>query len=132
MAATRQNTPNRLASIGLTGWSFMFALFVAVFGNHVTSKQWQYLMSIPGDKWSWFAMYGTAALLGMYGWYKGNYGCMAAGLIISGFCCLGICVFYLIAPVFVDDLFTLGWLIWLLGAGVFFYFGAINQSAREW
>jgi hypothetical protein len=121
-----------MVSVGLTLWALLFTVSVAWIGEQVTSKQWQYLMSIPGHKWTWAVIFGIAGLIATIGLTTTAYRFIATGLIIEGFACLSICVFYIFAPLIGDSLITLGWLPWLLCSGIAFYFGAINQSAREW
>lgn len=128
----RERTPIRMMSLGVAVWSILFALLVLKYGDRVTSKQWQYLMDFPGGRYAYFGLFGIAGLLGIVGWLKHQYSLKATGLAMTGVGCFGIAVFYLLAPAFIEELFTLGWLIWVLGAGVALYLGVINSRNRKW
>lgn len=130
--ATRETSPVRWAGFFINCWAVAFALGCAVIGDKVTSTQWKYLMSIPGGKWTWAIVFAASGVLGLCGLVRKRYGLTVIGAGGVGFSCLGIAVFYIMAPFFLDNLLTLGFMPWLGFGGVAIGVGAMNRNDREW
>lgn len=114
-------------------WAALFALTVSIVGDTLTSKQWQYLMTVPFGKWAWAAAFGSASACLFYGLLRRNYCFVGAGWSTIGCSCIAIGSFYLLAPIANPELFTLGYYPWLLCA-IFAFIGAKvnygNPTAR--
>lgn len=132
IASVRDSGPMRALGAGLTFWAAMFAVFALLTGNKVTTGQWLYLFSVPGGYYSWAAMFGTSALVSAWGLWTRRYRVAAVGMFGTGTGCLAIAALYLMAPLFGDELITMGWTPWVLGAGVFYYLTAQNWTDRAW
>ena len=108
----------------VAGWLVAFSAELGVRGHHINSAQWRYLMSVPGHRWSWVALFATAALLILIGLATHQYRIRAVGLMLAGFGCLTVAGFYGAAVLIDSGLTTLGYYPWigcgtaLLGLGV--------------
>lgn len=60
----------------------LFAVLCARFGDRVTSKQWTYLMSVPGHKWLWAIAFGLGSVTVMAGLLKRWHILTATGLFV--------------------------------------------------
>lgn len=128
----RESRLGRAICRGVSIWAILFGIVFGWLGNHVTSKQWQLLMGVPGDKWFWaivFTVPGSVALLGLT---TTAYRAIATGLFVIGCGCLLISSFYLLAPLIDPGLFTLGWVPWLMCAAVAFFGAVTNWTDVRW
>lgn len=116
----------RSLSWGCVYWSLGTALLLGILGDVLTSKQWVYLLSIPGGKWTWALMFGTAGLLACVGLWTHRRVLVTTGLFLSGTWCLCVVLFYLVAPFYDTTLFNLGFCPWC-GMGVLMVFLAGKQ-----
>ncbi len=132
MAATRDSSPVRLAGYCVALWGLLVSTMWMAFGDVVTSRQWTYLMSVPGGKWSWALTFGAFALLLLYAQYRVKHTLIVVGALGVGAPCLLVMFLYLTAPLYVEDLFTLGWLPWLLSGGAAIGVAAMNRNDCEW
>jgi hypothetical protein len=110
----------------LTGWLWWFTVDLVWRADNVTSRQWQYLMSVPGHQWTWAALYAAAALILTVGMITTRYRLRSAGLAIGGFGALLIAAFYALAPDIGAGLTTLGYHPWLLGGGAMLLAAVVN------
>lgn len=122
------------ASVGwfLCGWSFTFCAALAYWADNITSRQWLYLMGVPGHQWTWVTIYGVAAWVLLVGMVFRRYRIRAAGLLIMGTGCTLIFFFYLFAPLIDPGLVTLGSFPWAIAAGLMYVGAAINWSPSLW
>jgi hypothetical protein len=106
-----------IASWTLAGWLAWFTADLIFRAANVTSRQWLYLMSIPGHQWTWAGVFGTAAALTTAGLVTRRRRITAAGCAVMTFGCGLIAVFYLVAPWVADpSLVTLGYAPWMMCA----------------
>lgn len=115
-------------------WILNFTFDVLARADDVTSRQWQYLMSVPGHKFFWASLFGISAILIIFGLlseeYKYTLRCI--GLLIGGSGCLMVVAFYILAPLIDPGLTTLGFHPWMV-PGVIFIAGAfINWKPVKW
>lgn len=113
-------------------WAAMFAATAVAVGDSINSRQWQYLLSIPGHEWFWGGLFGGAAVLLTFGLWRGNYKANAVALFMIGLGCTMIAAFYTVAPILDHGLITLGMFPWMLAAGVTLLAGVINAKPGEW
>ena len=130
--ATRESTAVRWVSGALAFWSIFFALDTMRIGALVTSKQWQYLMSVPGGRFSWAALYLSGGIIIVYGLVRKRYRVMSGGLFLMAVGMISTALFYFFAPYLNADFLTLGYWIWLLGAGICTFVAAVNWSEETW
>jgi hypothetical protein len=129
---TRETTLCRSLSLFVAVWSVLFAGAMFLLSDMVNSRQWTYLLSIQGGKWTYLVVYAIAGLVALVGIKKSRYKMAAWGLGISGATSCLIASFYTVAPLVADGLVTLGMAPWFfvglvsVGAGVF------NASDRAW
>jgi hypothetical protein len=120
-----------LAAFTAVTW-LVFAVLCAWLGNAVTSKQWVYLMSIPGGKWFWAGTFGIGSAVALYGIIKRCYRLTAIGLFVVGTCCFLIFAFYLLAPLIDPGLMTLGYVVWFFGTVPVYALAAVNVTPVSW
>lgn len=116
----------------LSSWSLLFAVLLAWLGDKVTSRQWLYLLSVPGHKWFWAVLFGSAAVMVLWGLTRGGYGWRGAGLFLAAVGCTIIAGFYLFSPLIDPGLLTLGYIPWFPGAGFLAWLAAINWRPTPW
>lgn len=109
-------------------WAGGFATNTVIAAGHLTSPQWVSLMTVPGGKYFWTAAFGGAALALAFGLLRTNYKARGAGFGLAGLGCLGIAVFYLVAPLFHAGPITLGYWPWFVPAGV----GVVGVITNWW
>lgn len=109
-------------------WALGFAVNIFFAADHLTSPQWQALMTVPGGKWFWTAVFGGAAVALACGLVRVRYRLRALGLALIGGGCLGIAVFYILAPVFHLGPITLGYWPWFIPAGL----GIVGAIVNWW
>lgn len=114
----------------LTIMALVFAVFMAWQGDKLTSKQWEYLMTVPGGKWSWAVVYGTLGAFCMWGLIRRNAGHVASGLFGIGLFCGFVAVCYILAPLQDSSLRTGGWWPWIVSAAAYFGVGSVNAGDR--
>ena len=116
----------------VVAWSLGFAINTVLAADHLTSPQWQSLMTVPGGKWFWTALFTGAAAILTTGLLTVRYRIRAAGfaLIVAG--CGGIAIFYMIAPLFHLGPMTLGYWPWFFTAGVSVLGAIVNWWPLPW
>lgn len=128
----RESTLARGVFWATSVWALMFGVACGWFGDKVTSRQWQYLMTIPGGKWLWFSVFAGAAAVAILGLVTRRHAATAIGLCLSGGGSLLIAGFYTLAPIFDRGLLTLGAFPWALCAGVSFVCAAMEGRPVRW
>jgi hypothetical protein len=113
-------------------WSLGFAINVVLAADYLTSPQWRSLMTVPGGKWFWTALFGSAGILLLIGLLGTHYRLRACGFALSGAGCGFVAVFYLIAPLFHLGPITFGYWPWFLGVGIGLLFSVMNWSPIQW
>lgn len=127
----RQHSLNS-ANLLVTFWGMGFTIDLVARADKVTSRQWQYLMSVPGQQWAWVSVFGTATALLIAGQLARAHRLCAAGCAIAGFGAGMIGVFYMAAPVIDPGLTTLGYWPWLLTMFVMLVAAVINWKPAKW
>ena len=79
-------------------WALGFAANTVLAADYLTSPQWRSLMTVPGGKWFWTAMFGLAGVVLITGLIDTNYLLRGIGLGLVGLGCGGIAVFYIRTP----------------------------------
>lgn len=122
-----------IAGIGwaFAAWAWAFTCALAYWADDVTSKQWQFLMTIPGHQWTWVGLFGTGATVLAVGMATARYRLRAAGLLVIGLSCLGIATFYAWAPI-LNGLVTLGSFPWLIPTGITAALAVLNWFPIRW
>lgn len=110
----------------------MFALDIMRIGDVVTSRQWQYLMSVPGHKYAWTIIFFTAGVCTLLGEARAKYRLAAFGLLLMGASALGIATFYYLGPFLNADFLTLGYWTWVINSVVMLAMFAVNWTDKEW
>lgn len=111
--------------------SLLFSGFIGWQGNALTSKQWIYLMTVPGGKWSWTIAFGVPAILGMYCQLRSHGVNVSAALSAIGVFSAFVSVCYILAPLQDTSLKTGGWWPWIIASAAYLYAGAVNLRDRE-
>lgn len=114
----RDSTLGRALYTAIGAWAVAFALVCTFIGDIVTSKQWTYLMGVPGGKWFWSVLFGVAAFVVLAGVVWNSTLAIALGLFVIGSGCGLITAFYLLAPLIDPGLLTLGYMPWALCAAI--------------
>lgn len=122
----------RAISTIIAVWAAFFAGTVAATGDTLTSKQWQYLMDVPGGKWTWAAAFGVGAVSILVGAFRRQFQLATAGWACVGTASGCIAAFYFLAPLTNPELFTLGYYPWLFCAIFSFIFARLYWSPVEW
>lgn len=128
----RESGVTAWVSWAMAAWSIGFAINVILTADHLTSPQWQSLMTVPGGKWFWTGLFGGAGITLLAGMVDGCYRVRATGLALIGAGCCGIGVFYIVAPLFHLGPITLGYWPWFLGTGIGALGAIANWSDLEW
>lgn len=113
-------------------WAAGFATNTVLAADYLTSPQWVSLMTVPGGKYFWTAVFGGAAASLAYGLLRNNYVARGAGFGLTGLGCLGISVFYLVAPLFHAGPITLGYWPWFVPASMGVVGAITNWWPIEW
>ncbi len=115
-------------------WSWMFATDMAGRADQITSRQWQYLMSVPGHQWSWTAVFFMAAVITTIGLLAEHhkYVIRAFGLGLMSLGALGIGVFYIVAPLIDRGLTTLGYHPWFITGSLMLFAAVANWKPLRW
>jgi hypothetical protein len=113
-------------------WACLYTIDLAARADQVTSKQWQYLMSVPGGQWSWTALFGMGGLLLLVGMLTRLYRLRAVGCAILGTGALTIAAFYWCAPTIDPGLTTLGYHPWYAWGIVLMFCAAVNWRPVAW
>jgi len=122
----------RSASWFLAFMAAIFSAFIGWQGNYLTSKQWVYLMGVPGGKWTWAFTFGVCSLAALWGLLARRRHLWAGfGLFGVGFFCGFVASCYVLAPLQDSTLRTGGWWPWIIAAAVYLYAGAKNAGQRE-
>lgn len=114
-------------------WGLLFGVALGYWGDNVTSKQWLYLLSVPGHQWTWEGVFGTSGLLIVIGLLKqGRYLMRSLGCLGVASGCLAITALYAAAPLIDPGLLTFGSFAWILGAGAGYLLAVINWRPITW
>lgn len=113
-------------------WSLSFAINTVLVAHRLTSPQWTALMTVPGGKWFWAILFGAAALILATGVRRTIYKLRAIGLALIGMGCLGIGLFYIVAPMFHLGPITLGYWPWFLGVAIGLLGAVANWRPIQW
>lgn len=113
-------------------WAGGFALNTALVADQLTSPQWRSLMTVPGGKWFWVAVFGLAAAALGIGLIANRYRLRAIGLGLIGLGCGSVMVFYILAPWFNLGPTTLGHWPWVLGVGIGVFGFVVNWWPIPW
>jgi hypothetical protein len=116
----------------LVTFAIGFSLSTVWLGDLLTSKQWVYLMQVPGHKWTWGIWFLAAGLMLAYGLRRKRHGYAATGSFSMGVASLTIGAFYVLGPLFESSLLTLGYWTWFLNAALMFYLFAIFVTESTW
>lgn len=116
----------------LTLWGLGFTCDLAARADNVTSRQWQYLMSVPGNQWTWVAIFGSGAALLIAGMLTHVYRLRALGCAAMAFGSLLIGGFYVVAPAIDVGLTTLGYWPWFLTTLVMIVGACANWRPTTW
>lgn len=116
----------------LTAWAWWLTADLAWRGDNVTSRQWQYLMSVPGHQWTWVVLFGAGAFILSLGMVAADYTSRAIGLVILSLGAGAIAAFYLTAPLIDPGLTTLGYHPWLLCAAGMLPCAVVNWRPVAW
>ncbi len=125
-------------SVVLAGLSWMatvltglFALAMWGWADDMTSKQWRYLFSFPGQHYTWMTIFAMAAILIGVGLLRTWYRFIAVGYGLIGAAALLIATLYVVAPTF-GGVKTFGWYPWPLVTAVTLVFSAVYWRPRPW
>lgn len=113
-------------------WSAGFAVNTALVADQLTSPQWISLMTVPGGKWFWITVFGGAATVMCAGLTRRSYLLRGVGFGLIGAGCLGIAMFYWVAPWFHLGPVTLGYWSWFLGVGIGIGGAVVNWWPIQW
>lgn len=116
----------------LSGAWMLFAVLCAWLGDDVTSRQWVYLMGVPGGNWFWSIVFCGGALAGLLGVTTHLYRLTAAGLFVDGLACLLIASFYVFAPLIDPGMITLGYVVWFITAVLSFFAAVVSWAPIRW
>ena len=126
--------PEILAGIGtvIAIWAAGFTVDLIARADAVTSAQWRYLMSVPGGKWTWSALFLTASLTLTYSLATHHTTIRALGYALLALGCGAIAGFYIVAPLIDPGLTTLGYWPWLLAAAAMMFLAVAHAKPRPW
>lgn len=132
MTPIRETHLGRGCAYFLTGVWMLFAVLCALTGDWLTSRQWTYLMGVPGGEWFWAFLFAGGALAGLVGTVCHFYRLTAVGMFVDGSGCALIAAFYLCAPLIDPGMYTLGYVPWFAVAVVTFFAAVVNWTPRPW
>lgn len=112
----------------LSMWAVLFAGWLVMLADTTTSRQWIWLMSVPGGEWTWAALFTSGAVLSAIGLWLRRYRLVAAGQFLIGTNCLAVAVLYVISPKFLENMVTLNYMPWIAIAVVLYFLTAANLS----
>jgi hypothetical protein len=110
----------------------LFAVLLVLTGDQLTSRQWTYLMDVPGGQLFWGTLFAAGALAGLLGTVCHAYRITAAGMCATGFACLLIAAFYLFAPLIDPGMYTLGYVPWFIVALITFCAAVFSWAPIRW
>lgn len=113
-------------------WAMGFAVNIFLAADLLTSPQWQSLMTVPGGKWFWIALFGGAGITLVTGLVNERYLVRGVGLCLIGLGCFAIGGWYMIAPFFDLGPVTFGYWPWFLGVGIGLLGAVANWRPHEW
>lgn len=116
----------------LTTWAGWFTTDLVWRADQITSRQWLYLMSVPGHQWSWAGLFGSGVMLLVLGLVGTRYRLRAAGFALIAVGTGLIAGFYLAAPFIDPGLTTLGYHPWLLSMVVMLFCAVVNWRPVSW
>lgn len=102
----------RFLSYGMVIYSWAFSVLIVAMAPYLTSRQWTYLLSIPGGEWTWLALFGSAAVAALYGLRRRRKWPIVAGLFLMASWCTCIVAFYIAASFYDPALINLGYVPW--------------------
>lgn len=126
-------TPSQLltANTFLTVMAVAFAAFIGWQGDQLTSRQWEYLMTVPGGKWSWAVTFGALGIFCAWGMMRRKDMHIAVGLFGVGMLCGFVASCYILAPIEDSSLRTGGWWPWIVSAAFYFAVGSVDAGDRQ-
>ncbi len=128
----RESTPFQWLTAGLACWSALFAFDLIRMGARLTSKQWLYILSVPGGKWTWATVFGVAALVVALGFWVRSYRLKALGLVTMSAGCFAFVVLYLSIANAADPVATLGYWPWAVAGCCMSFVAAVNWVDKLW
>lgn len=116
----------------LTVWGLGFTCDLAARADNVTSRQWHYLMSVPGNQWSWAAIFGAGTALLIAGMLTNVYRLRAIGCGAMAFGSGLTVAFYMAAPMIDPGLTTLGYWPWIFTMLGMIVGAVVNWNPTTW